>query len=136
MGIDERAASAAAPPSPVAAKLPVLALRFAGAAVLLAQAAAFVFVQTSRPHWVHPLPGESSTRYRLFAQIGETSLSAREVETRYGLPRTGRSAHTPEGLRAIVRAVERDRRDGAAAIVRLHTRRDAGKEEVWLWPEN
>jgi hypothetical protein len=120
----------------VASQLPALALRLAGIAVLLLQGALFVHARFVAPQLIHPTPCEGGTHYRLFAQVGETSLSNREVRRRYGLPRTGRVGHTPEGLRAIVREAERARAGGPAAIVRLHTRHDGNREEVWLWPEN
>jgi hypothetical protein len=120
----------------VASKLPALALRLAGIAVLLLQAGLFARARFAAPQLVHVTPCEGGTHYRLFAQVGEASLSNREARARYGLPRTGWVVHTPEGLRTIVRAAERARAGGPAAVVRLHTRHNGEREEVWLWPEN
>lgn len=122
--------------SSAARPLPTLAT-LAALAVLALQVVAAVGQSTSpqRLAWLTPYSGQ--TAYRLNVSVTGRPLSDTQIRARYGLPFRGHTALTPEALQRIV--IEREGSSGTAVAgglyVRLHTSRQRGPEQIWLWPQ-
>jgi hypothetical protein len=83
-------------------------------------------------------PYSGQTAYRLNVSIAGRPLSDAQIRTRYGLTFRGHTQLTPEALQRIV--IDREGSSSTAAagelFVRLHTSRQGGPEEIWLWPQH
>jgi len=82
-----------------------------------------------------PLPG-GITAHEIHVTVDGEPLKADSIRKRYRLPVRGTTSLTPAGLRSIVRNRESRHTDaGTTTFVRLHLRRNAGAETIWLWPD-
>jgi len=87
---------------------------------------------------VHVTPYSGQNAYRLNVTIDGRSLTDAQLRARYGLAYRGHTQLTPEALQRIV--IDREDSSVTAAagklFVRLHTSRQGGPEEIWLWPQH
>jgi hypothetical protein len=81
-------------------------------------------------------PVEGLTRYELRATLAGRTLSASEIEDRYGIAPQDDVTLTVGALRAAI--THRETHDPASGdlYVRLRTREPNGTEEYWLWPQD
>lgn len=109
----------------------------AGLVFLGAQLVLAVVPVVSDNRLVHLTPFAGPTAYRLNVSVTGRALSDAQLRARYGLAFRGHTQLTPEALQRVV--IEREGSDAAAAagelFVRLHTSRQGGPEEIWLWPQ-
>lgn len=75
------------------------------------------------------------TSYRMFVTLDGRSLDPSQISERYKIPHRGRTSLTPDGLHAVIRGFETDEGNSDNIQVRLHTKYNAGSEEIWLWPQ-
>lgn len=106
------------------------------ALVFLASQTIFVLISRfSDDAWRVLTPVNGLTRYDLHATLAQRVLPPDEIQLRYGIPARAEVGLRPEALQAIVEHCEKPIPLSRAVIVRLHTRRSDGTEEVWLWPQ-
>lgn len=102
---------------------------------LLAQAGFVAQTHFSADNPRRLTPVEGLTRYDLHARRDEHTLSAGEIEARYGLAAHDDLGLTAEAVQSVILHWEEPIPLTRAVIVRLHTREPDGTEEYWLWPQ-
>lgn len=107
-------------------------------AAVLFLASQLIFILVSRysnDTWRTLTPINGLTQYDIHATLAQHALAADEIERRYGIPAAGEVALQPDALQAVIAHCENPIPLSRAVIVRLHTRRPNGSEEIWLWPQ-
>jgi hypothetical protein len=108
-----------------------------GLLFLATQAVVAIGHSVSGTRLAHYTPYSGQTAYRLNVSVAGRPLSDAQIRTRYGLAFRGHTQLTPEALQLIV--IDREGSSSAAAagelFVRLHTSRQGGPEQIWLWPQ-
>jgi hypothetical protein len=109
--------------------------RMAGILLLVLQALLLGYVRFQEKPSIHLSTVGGYTSYRMFVTIDGRSLEPAQISDRYKIPHRGRTMLTPDGLHDVIRGFETDLGNSDLAQVRLHTKYNAGSEEIWLWPQ-
>lgn len=103
---------------------------------LVLQVAVLAYHRHTADRWNRLTPFAGQTSYRLAGMMNQQVITADELSNRYGLAPRGTTAASPNELRELLRLREMDTPADNEVYLRLHTRRNGGEEEIWLWPQH